>query len=141
MDNSRFGTEVRQLRIEHGISIRQFCRTMEVDPSNWSKVERGILPPTMGEEFYERLANELGLPLNSEKITSLRDLAASESGRIPADLAQDPEVSSLMPLFFRTLRNERPTRQELIETLSLIQSSFRSINEPSSSTHEESIDS
>ncbi len=40
-----FGVYVRRVRLEAKLLLRDFCRQVDIDPSNWSKVERGLLRP------------------------------------------------------------------------------------------------
>lgn len=35
---------VKKLRIEKGLTLRDFCRKMGIDAANWSKAERGLIP-------------------------------------------------------------------------------------------------
>jgi len=38
-----FGKYVREIRAQHRLGLREFCLLLQFDPSNWSKVERGLL--------------------------------------------------------------------------------------------------
>ena len=40
-----FGEFIKQLRLQNRITLREFCRLAGIDPSNWSKIERGMLQP------------------------------------------------------------------------------------------------
>ncbi len=44
-----FGDYLKSRRLERDLTLRDFCRSAGEDPSNWSKVERGILPPPTDE--------------------------------------------------------------------------------------------
>jgi ribosome-binding protein aMBF1 (putative translation factor) len=49
--NEMFGEFIKERRVAKGISLREFCKRMETDASNWSKVERGLLaPPRMKKD-------------------------------------------------------------------------------------------
>ena len=99
---SRFGEFLKDRRAALGQSLRAFCEEHGVDASNWSKMERGRLPPPQGEAL-QRYAGYLGLRKGSDGWFTLFDLAAAESGRIPEDL-RDEEIAAKLPVFFRTLR-------------------------------------
>jgi transcriptional regulator with XRE-family HTH domain len=109
----RFGEIVRSLRAQERITLREFCLKNGYDPSNWSKMERGELPPPQDAEGLETMALQLGLKKGSQEWTTLFDAAALERGRIPEDLRTDEEIAELLPLFFRTLRGNPHTEEEL----------------------------
>ena len=44
-----FGKFIKERRIEKGLTLREFCKLIEVDASNWSKIERGLLSPPKSE--------------------------------------------------------------------------------------------
>ncbi len=91
------------------MTLRSFCREAGIDPSNWSKIERGVLAPPDDEEMLGRIAGLLGLK-PSEKV-ELADLASIARGQIPEDL-KDEEILSKMPAFFRAIRGQEYTRED-----------------------------
>lgn len=99
---SRFGEFLKGRRATLGLSLRAFCEEHGVDASNWSKMERGRLPPPQGE-VLQKYAGYLGVKKGSDDWYTLFDLAAAEAGRIPEDLRED-EIAAKLPVFFRTLR-------------------------------------
>ena len=54
----------------------------------------------------------------SEEYNTLFDLAAIS--HIPKELLSDQSVVEKLPIFFRTLRGEKPTRDELEQVLKII---------------------
>jgi transcriptional regulator with XRE-family HTH domain len=100
---------IQEMRIQRDVSLREFCREAELDPSNWSKVERGIADPPKSKEVLNRIARIL--KLNTEETNELMDLAMIDS--IPPDLRPSDEVLAKLPIFFRTVRGEKPTETEL----------------------------
>ena len=98
----RFGEFVRARRAKLEVPLRQFCEANEIYPSNWSKLERGLLSPPQGETL-ERYAKALKLKKGSPEWFEFCDLASAETGRIPPDLA-DSEFAAKLPVLFRTLR-------------------------------------
>ena len=99
---SEFGAYIKARRGELGLSLRAFCVAGGLDPSNWSKMERGRLRPPQGATL-ERYAHLLEFEEGSDDWHTLFDLAAAETGRIPKDL-QGPELVRKLPVLFRTLR-------------------------------------
>jgi len=114
----KFGEMLKNLRIERGLSLREICRLANHDPSNWSKIERGLIPPASNEKTLMNWAKILGL--NKEKTKEFMDEAQVAQGIIPQDILADEEALKLMPAFFRTIRNEKPTKQEIENLFKLI---------------------
>jgi transcriptional regulator with XRE-family HTH domain len=115
-----FGQFLRERRLALGLSLREFCLRHGRDPSNWSKLERGTIPPTTDEELLEEWATNLELQKYSADWYTFFDLAAAEQGRIPRDLLADEELVQKLPVFFRTLRGQKPTEEEIEKVLNLL---------------------
>lgn len=115
-----FGELVRKRRLEVGLSLREFCGQAETDPSNWSKIERGILPAPANREFLESLARLLELKKGDKDWYTFFDLASLSQQKIPDDVYGDEDVLSALPVFFRTLRGEKPSKEELDSLLELL---------------------
>ncbi len=115
-----FGEFIKERRNLTGLSLREFCKRLEEDASNWSKVERGILAPPQDEEKLKKIAKLLNIKMKSEDWKMLNDLASVDAGKIPAYIMSDKEVLKALPVFFRTIGNVKPTQEELeklIETI------------------------
>lgn len=108
-----FGKFIKDERLAKGIGLREFCRKLGIDASNWSKVERGALAPPQDVKKLEKIANVLGIQPDTEKWRTLKDQANIDAGIIPKDLLSDKEVFDSLPMFFRTIRSEKPTPEEL----------------------------
>jgi transcriptional regulator with XRE-family HTH domain len=115
-----FGRNIKELRLRKRLSLREFSRQINMDASNWSKIEREVIPPPQDEAKLMKIAKVLGITLESDQYSTLGDLAAIDSGIIPRDLLNDEETLKSLPIFFRTIRNKRPTEeqlQDLIESM------------------------
>ena len=55
-----FGEFIKKRRIDKGLGLREFCKQIEMDASNWSKVERGVLSPPQDEEKLRNIAQYAG---------------------------------------------------------------------------------
>lgn len=117
----KFFAEIRRKRLE--ISLREFCERHGFDPGNVSKLERGKLPPPQGKDVLERYAEALGLEEGSDDWYRFFDLAAATRGEIPAELMEDEEVVRQLPVFFRSLRGQRVSEEQLRELLELLRKS------------------
>ena len=66
-----FGRFVKEMRTRKGMSLREFCRLANLDPGNWSKVERGKFPPPKSREVVSDNWFDLlpGVPLRVRTAT------------------------------------------------------------------------
>jgi transcriptional regulator with XRE-family HTH domain len=101
-----FGELIQQLRIDRGLTLRQCCLGLGVDPSNWSKLERGLIPPPKHAAILERWAGFFDLAADQKQ--EFLDLAAIGRGELPADMACDERALAALPGFFRALRGSEP---------------------------------
>jgi transcriptional regulator with XRE-family HTH domain len=108
-----FGEFVKSLRIKRDIGLREFCRRLSIDASNWSKVERGLLSPPQDKDKLDQIAGVLNVEKGSELYNELTDKASIAAGIIPKDILSDKETLNSLPMFFRTVRSEKPTPEEL----------------------------
>ncbi len=109
---------IKEKRIQHQITLREFCRRTLQDPSNWSKVERGVMQPPKSKVILDQIAEALELTPGSEDYNTLFDLALISF--IPKELVGDNEILEHLPVFFRTVRGDPPTEKELRELINLI---------------------
>jgi transcriptional regulator with XRE-family HTH domain len=116
---TKFGDFIKDLRIIKGLTLREFCRILDLDPSNWSKIERNIMPPPKSKQVLQEIARILKLKEGSEEWNTLFDLALIS--HIPPELIDDQSVVDKLPVFFRTIRGEKPTRKELEELIKILQ--------------------
>lgn len=93
-----FSAKIKSLRIKARLTLSAFCEKIEWDCSNWSKVERELLPPPSDPLFYKKIALFLGLSEKEEK--ELFDLAQIQKGLIPKSIAES-ELVDLLPAFCR----------------------------------------
>lgn len=116
-----FGNLIKRLRSDINLSLREFCRDSQQDPSNWSKIERGIIPPPKSKEVLNKITEVLKLTPGTEKYNLVFDLAAISF--IPSGLINNQEILNSLPIFFRTVRGETPTKEELDKLIQIIKKS------------------
>lgn len=110
-----FGALLKELRIVKELTLRQCSADLDVDPSNWSKIERNITPAPKDLAVLERWAAFFAL--SGDKKSEFLDLAALARKEIPADMASDETVIGALPAFFRAVRGQELSGARLKEFL------------------------
>ncbi len=110
------GRHLKERRIKSGMTSREFCRKSELDPSNWSKIERGLLEVPKTEPALRQIAE--ALELSEQEYQEIKDLALIQA--IPKDLRPDESVLEKLPLFFRTVSGTKPNEDDLEKLISMI---------------------
>ncbi len=108
-----FGEFLTALRKEKRVTLREFCKRAFADPGNISRMERGAMSPPQDPDILKRYAEAIGLEDGSDYWFAFFDLAAADRGIIPKDLMTDREVVEMLPAFFRTLRGQKPSKEEM----------------------------
>jgi transcriptional regulator with XRE-family HTH domain len=106
-----FSETVKSLRLQKRLTLRDFCEQAGLDPSNWSKVERGVNPPPGDVQVLEHLADFFGL--KGEQKLAFMDEAALQRREIPADVADNAILQKALPAFFRAARGHELDAKEL----------------------------
>ena len=112
----KFGNTLKELRIKKGLTLRKASRLANYDPSNWSKIERGLISPPSDMKTLGRWARILNVSDRQNFI----DSAMVSQGIIPRDVLSQKNAVKLLPAFFRTLRNKKPTKEEVDRLIELI---------------------
>lgn len=118
-----FGEFVKQKRLEAKLSLRSFCTAINYDPSNWSKIERGLFPAPDSLELLEKINEVLGIAEKSSDWYKLIDLAAISKSKIPEYVLRNEEVLSTLPIFFRRASGEKPSEEELDKIIEILKGS------------------
>lgn len=116
-----FGSLVKRLRLERELGLREFCFQVRIDPSNFSKMERGkIDPPEPDSTTFRLICDALDVNASSEEAKELARLASVGRGRIPEGVLGKEQIAGMLPAFFRTLDGgpiSDEERQELIRVI------------------------
>ncbi len=115
-----FGKLVKELRIRQKKTLRQFCLEHGHDPSNWSKVERGVNPPPRDKQTLERWARELGIEQDSSTWEDFMYQASVSRGEIPAQVLADEKLLDKLPVFFRSVRGAELSEAEFDDLIDKI---------------------
>lgn len=113
-----FAEFIRQKRLAMRLNLRAFCIAYGEDPSNWSKLERGLLHAPTDQRRLDELAKKLNLSKSEEQ--QMTDLAFADKGRIPPDLMNDVELVPHLPVVFRALRDGEDIPKRLNQLAELI---------------------
>lgn len=112
-----FGEKARARREELEMTLRDFAEAAKQDPGNWSRVERGKLPPPKDLDSLELICNVLRYERNSVERMEFMDEAAIANGRIPQDVLGNAELLAELPLLFRKLRIHNVDQPEQLDAL------------------------
>ena len=118
-----FGELIKDLRIAKELTLRQCCAELEVDPSNWSKMERGIHPAPKDTGVLEQWASFFKLEANERQV--FFDAAALSRRELPSDLATDGLLLQALPAFFRAVRSnemDQAKMEQFIQDLKALHS-------------------
>jgi transcriptional regulator with XRE-family HTH domain len=109
----KFNELLKSLRIERQVTLRQCAADLGVDPSNWSKIERGVNPAPKDVTILKQWSDYFGLKGESE--AEFMDAAALSRNEIPTDIASDEQLMRVLPAFFRSLRGSDMSNEKLQE--------------------------
>ncbi|KKR14719.1 MAG: Helix-turn-helix domain protein [Candidatus Falkowbacteria bacterium GW2011_GWA2_39_24] len=116
----QFGEMMKALRINSQMGIREVCKLTGYDPSNWSKIERGLISPPADRKVLANWGKIL--KVKKDDLNQFIDEAQIAQGIIPDDMIDKREMLELMPAFFRTVRNRKPSKEEIDRLIKLIKS-------------------
>lgn len=116
----KFGKLLKDYRNKKELSLREVCKLVSYDPSNWSKIERGLMSAPIDDKVLSLWAKTLGLVKKSDDYNNFIDEAHISQGIIPADISANDNIVEYLPAFFRTLRNKKPTKKEIDDLIKLI---------------------
>lgn len=108
-----FSEKFRELRLRLGMSLRAFCAKHGLDPSNISKLERGLVSAPQKQEILQRYAACLEIKEGSDDWYQFFDLAAAEKGRIPQDIRSDEDLLKKVPILFRAARGQEVSKADV----------------------------
>ncbi len=94
-----FGNYFKKCRIAKKITLRSFCKQNNFDPTNISKIERGMIPPPKNKIIEYAVA--LGLQPEQNEWLEFMKRASAEIGDTPKILS-DEEVIEKLPVFSKT---------------------------------------
>jgi len=123
MDDNRssltiFGEHLRELLIEHDMSLRELARRTEIDPSNLSKIERGVTYPPRKPATLEKMAAAFGLEGESKE--QFFDLARQVNEMIPEGL-ESVKRNKAIPMLLRSIENRKLSYEQTRKLAKLVE--------------------
>ena len=118
----KFGQKLKELRINRNLTLREMCKKVSYDPSNWSKIERGKIPPPSDKKILNKWAEALGL-VNVMELQKFISEAQVAQGLIPSDIMEEENIADYLPAFFRSIREKEMTKEDMEELIKLIKKS------------------
>jgi transcriptional regulator with XRE-family HTH domain len=115
-----FGEYIKNKRMKKDLTLREFCRRLEEDASNWSKIERSVIGPPQDMGKLNRIAAVLEIAEGSEEWDRFLDMAKIGAGIIPDYIMSEKGIVNALPVFFRTIGSVKPTKEELEEFIETI---------------------
>ena len=106
---NQFGKAMKARRLEAGYGLNEYARLIDMDFSNYSKYERGIIKPPLDDKLLDNMMAPLNLP--SDEREFMKKLAALQ--RAPEEVvrmldSQNEEILCLKVLLEKqTAENER----------------------------------
>lgn len=118
----KFHELFKKKRMEIG-TVRQFADRAGFDLAYISRLENGITLPPKDSKKLAKLALALNMAKGTEEWQEFMDLAAVAKNELPEDLQDNERIASVLPAFYRTLRNKELDKSEVEKLLNLIRDS------------------
>lgn len=115
-----FGDFVRSTRMKNSQTGRDASRKADMLPSNFSKLEHGVLLPPKDAERQRQLADAIGIKPDTPEAQRFFDLAGAATNAVPLDLADIISKSETIPLLLRTIGNKRLSEKEIEALVELV---------------------
>lgn len=115
----KFHEMFKEKRMKIG-TVREFARKTGLDVAYVSRLENGVILPPKDNTKLAKLALALGIAKDTEEWQEFFDLAAVAKNQLPDDLRDDERIASVLPAFYRALRNKEMDESELEKLLDLL---------------------
>lgn len=118
----KFHEMFKEKRMRIG-TVREFARETGLDVAYVSRLENGVTLPPKDSTKLAKLASALRITEGTEEWQRFFDLAAVAKNQLPDDLRDDERIASVLPAFYRALRNKAMDDDELKKLLKLLKDS------------------
>lgn len=117
---SKFGEFFKERRLSMRMTLRGFCEKNRFDPSNVSKIERGVWGPPETDDDRAKYAKALGLKKASSGWQSFMDLAEAETKQFKVRKVTDERILQKLPVLFRAVDREDLTEKQLDKIIEFV---------------------
>ena len=112
-------------RMSTGLTLRQFCKNIELDPAYVSRLENGVISAPSKVPLLETLAEALGIENNTPEWVEFFDLASLSNGEMPEDIMLEfPDVLTYLPAFLRSIKRNKVTKEDVKELVELVKGGY-----------------
>jgi hypothetical protein len=115
-----FGEFVKSTRLRSNIIARTAASNADMLPSNFSKMEHGVLAPPRDASKQKKLLAAIGIQSGTEEAMRFFDLAGAATGAVPVDLVDIISEDEARPLLLRTIDNKRLTETEVKKLIDIV---------------------
>lgn len=125
---SQYGREVRKLRVDKDMNLRQMAEALDVSSAYLSAIEKGDKP--VPKHFPQKVVEALGLALDGKELRLLEEAVILDRGYVTVDIAKaspqaqtvamrfanalgaltDVQLDAVMMVISRNDRNRAPAR-------------------------------
>ena len=120
----KFHELFKKKRMEIG-TVREFAKQSGLDLAYISRLENGVTLPPRDIKKLKKLALALGIKDGTDQWQEFMDLAAIAKNELPMDLHDDERIASILPAFYRTLRDRELDEKEIKKLIDSIRESGR----------------
>lgn len=104
--------------------MREFCLAINMEPSNYNRMERGITPAPQDHNKLEPIRKALGLSASSDIWNELLRLADLSRDMIQRRVMTDAEVTAKMPALIPRRDGQEMTDSEIGELVRMIRREY-----------------
>jgi len=118
--NSTFANFIKERRLGQDLTLRQLCQNTGYDVAYISRLENGLIDAPSDIEKLKALAKAYSIQLGSETWMEFSDLAATSRRSVPEDTYANPVVPRFLPVFYRKMRKDKLTSEDIKQLTSLL---------------------
>ena len=115
-----FGELFKKLRLQLGMTLRQFCEENDFDPGNISKLERGLLPAPQSEKKLKSYMKALSIRPGDDEYIEFFDLAVVSNKNFVVKNIENQDLLNKLPVLFRTLDKKGLTEEKLEKIIKIV---------------------
>lgn len=118
--SSTFTDFIKERRLGLDLTLRQFSQNAGYDVAYISRLENGLITPPSDIDKLKALAKAYSIQLGSETWIEFSDLAAASRKTVPDDTFANPVVPRFLPVFYRKMRKDKLTEDDIKQLTSLL---------------------